>query len=105
MNCTYIVSHLLLTGLRKKLNKLASRRVSYKPISRWVPALVAHMWHVIENSTAGLLRLDWWKSCSNHVANIHVHDSEEFPKCLHGEPTAMYNDDGEELIVDYLEPG
>ena len=63
------------------------------------------MWHVIENAVAGPVKLGWWMSSANHVCNIHSHDYEGFKQCVHDEPKKMYNDDGEELVVDYLIPG
>lgn len=85
------------TGLRKKLLALASKKVAYNTLRLWVPAIIDHFYYVVKHTTGGQLRIDWWSSAINHVCNVHVHDSEVFPKCQHGElDERMIMSDGKE---------
>lgn len=94
-----------MTGLSKKLRKLAQRRVAFVQIGRWVPALSTHLYYTIEHSPQkSELRLDMWKSATNHICNIHSHESDVFPQCLHGELTTK-TEDGVTYERDWIDPG
>ena len=44
-------------------------------------------------------------SVCKHINGVHEHQSEFFPKCLHGAEEGKLNDDGEILVKGYIEAG
>lgn len=75
-----------LSGLKRKLSDLAGKKVSYRPIGKWIPAIISHLYHVITNSDPHTeLRREWWTSVVDHVCNIHTHPQNRvFKQCAHG---------------------
>ena len=71
-------------NLNKKLKKLKS-----KLSQRWSKSIINHLYWVVKISGPDIaLRLAAWRSLTNHMANIHEHDGEEyreFPRCSHGD--------------------
>ena len=96
-----------ITGLQKKLNKLSSKRVAYRQVGKWTKPLVNHLYKTIETTDKySEKRTEMWKSSVNHVCNIHNHQSEAFPKCLHGElEDTKIDEDGQVWTRDYINPG
>ena len=92
-------------GVRKRVAKVAARKVSFHIAGKWIPAIIDHLYYVVAHSEPGSLRQAWWKSVTNHIVGIHVHDYQEFPNCRHGPDKPQYNDEGEELVVGYIEKG
>ena len=42
---------------------------------------------------------------ANHINDIHDHESEEFPLCLHGPAKDTFDVDGARLVVAWIEKG
>lgn len=94
-------------GITKKMKGLSAKRVTYKQASKWVPAVVNHLYKVVQDSDYGSsLRRYWWKSAANHICNIHDHEYEDFPACLHGPlEEERVDDDGKTYVRDWIDPG
>ena len=95
----------MLTGLRKRVSSLAAKRVAYQIAGKWIPAITSHLYHVIQHTEPGPYRIEWWKSCLNHICGIHEHSTDIFPKCLHGPDEEKVNSKGETLVIGYLASG
>ena len=78
-----IISISIYLGLRKKMKAIAVRKVANGVLHQWIPSIVDHLYHVVDHSS-GSHRVEWWKTCVNHICNIHTHDSAEVPSCKHG---------------------
>lgn len=75
----------LFLGLSRKLENAAKKRGAGQ-IRPWIKGIVNHTyWVAASSGDNGQLKLDKWKSISNHIINVHNHDSEIFPECEHGE--------------------
>jgi len=101
MSCNTL--HIL--GIRKRMAALAAKKVSFHIIGKWIPAVISHLHHVVRNTLPGERRIKWWESAANHMCDIHTHNSEVFPKCLHGPDKEMVNKNGDVVEVAYIEPG
>lgn len=97
----------MISGITKKLKKLSAAKVGNRQVGRWVPALVNHLYKVIsESDPKSMLRTEWWRSGINHICNIHIHDSEIFPKCLHEDLIEeREGEDGKLYVRDWIDPG
>ena len=68
-------------NLDKKINRLKS-----KLAKRWSKSIINHLFYVVKKSGSNIpLRIEMWRSIANHIANKHVHESELFPECTHGD--------------------
>jgi hypothetical protein len=47
----------------------------------------------------------WWKSCANHICNIHDLEGDGIGKCKHPDEEVRHNEQGEELVVEWIVPG
>ena len=93
-------------GIRKRVAKLAATKVSFLIIGRWIPAIVDHLFYVVQNSPSGDYRTQYWKSVANHITNIHKHSYSHFPECLHGDQSEpVFDEDGSPLVVAWVEAG
>ncbi|XP_062570614.1 uncharacterized protein LOC134232645 [Saccostrea cucullata] len=55
-------------------------------IRPWIKSIVNHTyWVAASSGNNGQMKVDKWKSISNHLINVHEHDSEVFPRCEHGQ--------------------
>ncbi|XP_061190456.1 uncharacterized protein LOC133198376 [Saccostrea echinata] len=55
-------------------------------IRPWIKSIVNHTyWVAASSGNNGQMKTDKWKSLSNHLINVHDHDSEVFPRCEHGQ--------------------
>lgn len=84
---------------------MVGRKVSFAIGGRWIPTIIAHLFHVVKHSPAGDYRVAWWKSIANHIVDVHIHSTSIFPACLHGPQKQVFNEEGDELVVGYIEPG
>jgi len=92
--------------IKKRLATLAGRNVAFYLVGKWIPAIVDHLFYVVMNTNKVPLRVAWWNSLMNHIASIHVHETPEFPVCLHdAEPQMTIGDDGFEYIPAYIQKG
>lgn len=92
--------------MQKKLAKLGNKRVAFRPVLKYIPALVNHLYHVVANTGLGQLRQDWWVSAANHVCGIHDHELETFPQCVHGEEDEeTVDENGDTWQIKYIVPG
>lgn len=89
------------------MKKLSLAKVANRQAGRWVPALINHLYKVVsETAPQSQLRTEWWKSAANHICDVHQHESELFPLCMHGElESERVGDDGEIYIRDFIDPG
>lgn len=78
MPCTF-------TGFKKKLMALAKDR-ECAALQPWVASVVNHIYWCASSTEPGQpdTIIAKWLSILNHMANIHIHDDERFPRCLHG---------------------
>ena len=110
-NCKKMSSQLTIfvsvsISITKKLTKLGNSKAAYKQIGRWSKAISSHLYYTIGNSEPkSKLRQDMWLSTTNHVCDIHEHDSEEFPQCRHDPLENIIDDKGVEWERDWLIPG
>lgn len=75
----------LFLGISRKLENAAKKRGAGQ-IRPWIKGIVNHTyWVAASSGDNGQLKLDKCKSISNHIINVHNHDSEFFPECEHGE--------------------
>ncbi|KAJ8043633.1 hypothetical protein HOLleu_10819 [Holothuria leucospilota] len=80
----YYVWHVA-KGVSKKVEKLA-RMKSCVAAKAWSRSVSNHMYWVAASTPDGNgdMMLAKWLSVANHIQNVHEHDSQLFPKCLHG---------------------
>lgn len=97
-----MLDYWLVVGLRKRIANLANSRVAYRVLLNWIPAIVDHLYHVVQHTPSGQLRKDWWCSSFYHICNIHEHDFPTFPKCLHGAEKDHFDEDGNKLETAWL---
>lgn len=78
-------SHLHITGVSKRVEKLA-RKKSCVAARAWSRSVSNHMNWVAASTPDGNgeMMLAKWLSVANHIQNVHDHDSQLFPNCLHG---------------------
>ena len=69
-------------GVGKKIDGLAKTR-GCKEVGPWKKGVVNHMYYCASSSSSGREIVAKWKSVANHVQNVHTHDDEDFPECLH----------------------
>lgn len=75
-----------ISGIVRKLEGVAKKK-GYETFKPWIKAIVAHLHYIAKNGNGNpKLNIAIWKSCANHIANIHVHEGNPLlPKCLHGD--------------------
>nr|XP_034319955.1 uncharacterized protein LOC117687484 [Crassostrea gigas] len=72
-------------GISRKLENAAKKRGAGQ-IRPWIKGIVNHTyWVAASSGDNNQLKLDKWRSISNHIINVHNHDSEIFPEYEHGE--------------------
>lgn len=72
-------------GISKKLEAAAKKRDA-GDIRPWIKSIVNHAYWVAATSGDNEeMKLAKWKSITNHIRNIHVHESNAFPRCEHRE--------------------
>lgn len=72
-------------GISKKLETQAKKK-NAEDIRPWIKSIVNHTYWVAASSGMDQnLKRQKWTSITNHIVNKHEHDSELFPRCLHGE--------------------
>jgi len=69
--------------LKKKLLKV-SKKKGCDDLEPWIRSINNHLYWAACSSETGEEVVDKVKSISNHVMNIHQHDSDRFPACTHG---------------------
>ena len=69
-------------GVSRKLEALAKER-NCDEIKPWIRSVVNHLYYCAATSEGGEQVVAKWKSIANHVQNIHTHDDEDYPHCLH----------------------
>ncbi|KAJ8334022.1 hypothetical protein SKAU_G00413410 [Synaphobranchus kaupii] len=52
-------------------------------LAPWKKSIVNHLHWSCSTSKSGEETVAKWKSVANHVQDIHTHDDENFPTCLH----------------------
>ncbi|CAC5398257.1 unnamed protein product [Mytilus coruscus] len=72
-------------GISKKLETRAKKKDT-GDIRPWIKSIVNHTYWVSASSGEDQnVKIHKWTSISNHIINKHVHDSDVFPQCIHGE--------------------
>ncbi|KAK3109138.1 hypothetical protein FSP39_023742 [Pinctada imbricata] len=70
-------------GISKKLETAAKRRDG-EDIRPWIKSIVNNCYWVAASSSGNKeMVIDKWKSVSNHLINVHNHESSLFPQCIH----------------------
>lgn len=81
----YLCNFMSFLGISRKLENAAKKRGAGE-IRPWIKGIVNHTyWVAASSGDNGQLKLEKWKSISNHIINVHNHDSEIYPECEHGE--------------------
>ncbi len=71
-------------ALKKKLTAAAKLKRN-KELTEWIASICNHLyWSVISSKGDTDLAVEKWLSVCRHVANIHEHEGQRFPKCVHG---------------------
>ena len=72
------------TGVKKKL-KAAGMKKDCEILYQWTKSITNHMYWVAKSTPSGNQELmaAKWTSVTNHIMNIHDHETDVFPKCLH----------------------
>lgn len=71
-------------AIKKKLLAAGKFR-GYEQLARWAQSVSNHLYWCASSSEGNDSEIvPKWVSLCNHVINIHLHDSEAFPECLHG---------------------
>ncbi|XP_071854147.1 uncharacterized protein [Apostichopus japonicus] len=72
-------------GLSKKIDQLAKKKTC-TAVGEWSKSISNHLYWVAASTSDGdgEVMLAKWQSVTNHIQNVHTHDSELFPKCQHG---------------------
>ncbi|XP_078333324.1 uncharacterized protein LOC144625600 [Crassostrea virginica] len=92
MNHYFDVWHVA-KGISKKLETAAKGMVLVKSvlgcagqIRPWIKRKANHTyWVAASSGNNGQMKIDKRKSISNHLINVHEHNSEVFPQCEHGQ--------------------
>ncbi|VDI11931.1 Hypothetical predicted protein, partial [Mytilus galloprovincialis] len=72
-------------GISKKLETRAKKKDT-RDIRPWIKSIVNHTYWVAASSWEDQNEnIHKWTSISNHIMNKHVHESDVFPQCIHGE--------------------
>uniref|UniRef100_A0A8C1U4M5 Uncharacterized protein n=1 Tax=Cyprinus carpio TaxID=7962 RepID=A0A8C1U4M5_CYPCA len=69
-------------GLAKKIDALGKER-SCGEVLAWRRSIINHLYWCASSSKTGEEAVEKWKSVTNHVQNVHHHDSDLFPVCAH----------------------
>lgn len=71
-------------SLRKKMRALA-KKLKVDDITQWTKSIINHLYWAILSTPDNdkELMLSKWLSVINHIANIHYHPQDNFPRCLH----------------------
>ncbi|KAJ8351919.1 hypothetical protein SKAU_G00233950 [Synaphobranchus kaupii] len=69
-------------GIGKKIDALAKLK-NCQEVGPWRKSVVNHLYWSGSTSTSGKEVVAKWTSVANHIQDIHIHDGELFPKCLH----------------------
>lgn len=70
-------------ALRKKLTA-ASKLKKYGSITPWINAIINHFyWCAVSSEGQPDLILPKWRSLAAHIANVHTHDDQLYPRCQH----------------------
>lgn len=69
-------------GIKKKLCKQAKIK-GYSALSDWIKSITNHLYYSVSYTSDRLTRKAVFLSLLNHVTNIHIHDDQLFPVCLH----------------------
>ena len=80
------VKYIVFLGFRKRLLALGKKKSCYS-INEWMKSIINHLYWCAASSH-GLppeAKVEKWKSITRHIANIHCHDNEYYPNCVHGD--------------------
>ena len=69
-------------GLSKRIETLGKQR-NCEVVLPWRRSSVNHLYWCGCTSKSGEEAVEKWKSITNHVQNVHHHDSGLFPVCAH----------------------
>ncbi|XP_051988963.1 uncharacterized protein LOC127648343 [Xyrauchen texanus] len=69
-------------GLAKKIDALGKER-SCGEVLAWRRSIINHLYWCASSSKTGEEAVEKWKSVTNHVQNVHHHNSDLFPVCAH----------------------
>ncbi|KAJ8356495.1 hypothetical protein SKAU_G00192890 [Synaphobranchus kaupii] len=69
-------------GVGKNIDALAKLK-NCQEVGPWRKSVVNHLYWSGSTSTSGKEVVAKWTSVANHIQDIHIHDCELFPKCLH----------------------
>ncbi len=71
-------------GLRKKLEKSAKQK-GFELIGEWTKSIMNRLYWCVPSTDIGDddTVLAKWLSLNHHIHNIHEHDHDTFPRCLH----------------------
>ncbi|XP_071138376.1 uncharacterized protein [Mytilus edulis] len=84
INHYYDVWHIA-KGIYQKLETRAKKKDT-GDIRPWIKSIVNHTYWVAASSGEDQNeKIHKWTSISNHIMNKHVHESDVFPQCIHGE--------------------
>ena len=77
INLILVISHLI---------QFSAKRHGAGQIRSWIKSIANHTyWVAASSGNNGQMKIDKWKSISNHLINVHEHNSEVFPQCEHGQ--------------------
>lgn len=84
--------------MKKKLTT-ASKVRGCEDLGPWIKSAVNHLYWCAKSSISSPQEIvPKWASLANHVADIHNHDSDVFPKCLHDDNLdRAWLNDGEKI--------
>ncbi|PIK35763.1 hypothetical protein BSL78_27407 [Apostichopus japonicus] len=73
-------------GTCKKIDKLAKKKTC-AAAGAWAKSVSNHLYWVAASTPDGDgdVMLAKWLSVANHIQDVHQHDSDLFPRCVHGE--------------------
>ena len=72
----------VLSGIKKKLTNQAKMR-GHDDLQGWIKSITNHLYWSVTFSVEKVSRLAAFTSVFNHITNVHVHEDDVFPKCLH----------------------
>ena len=73
------------TGFRKKL-EAAAKLKDCQTIGNWQRSIINHLYWCVASTKHGdedTIEAKWL-SLDNHIHNKHTHDTNVFPRCVHG---------------------
>lgn len=98
-NCVFLCP-CMCPGVAKKVDAIGKER-DCQPVRGWRRSIVNHLFWSASTSQSGQEMVAKWTSVANHVQDVHTHDDDLFPDCLH---QPLTGEDSREWLKPSIQP-